>query len=77
MNKKKIIYVGLATDILHKGHIDLLKFASKYGEVIVGLLTNRAISAYKKFPHLSYDQRLAVIKIYLLINFNEIYNLSP
>lgn len=60
--KNKIVYVGLSADILHKGHIDLLRFASGYGKVVVGLLTDRAISTYKSFPHLSYDQRFQVIK---------------
>lgn len=60
--KKKIVYVGLSADILHRGHIDLLKFASKFGEVVVGLLTDKAIASYKSFPHLSYEQRYEVIK---------------
>ena len=45
--KKKIVYVGLAADIVHEGHINILKTASKYGEVIVGLLTDEAIASYK------------------------------
>jgi len=60
--KKKIVYCGLAADILHEGHINLLKFASKYGQVTVGLLTDKAIAGYKKFPHLDYKQRLSVIE---------------
>ena len=28
---EKIVYVGMATDIIHKGHINLLNEASKYG----------------------------------------------
>ena len=49
-NKKKV-YVGLAADILHNGHINILKTASKLGEVTVGLLTDSAISSYKKLPY--------------------------
>jgi phosphoenolpyruvate phosphomutase / 2-hydroxyethylphosphonate cytidylyltransferase len=60
--KKKIVYVGLAADILHEGHMNILNFASKYGDVVVGLLTDKAISSYKKFPHLSYRQRLSVLR---------------
>ena len=60
--KKKIVYVGLAADILHEGHINLLKFASKYGNVYVGLLTDKAIASYKKIPHLNFKQRNSVIK---------------
>lgn len=70
--KKKIVYVGLSADILHKGHIDLIKFAHGYGKVIVGLLTDRAISTYKSFPHLSYEQRYEVIK-----NIKYVYKVIP
>ena len=61
-NCKKKVYVGLAADILHEGHINILKVASKFGEVTVGLLTDSAIASYKKFPHLDYKQREIVLK---------------
>ena len=61
LNKKKV-YVGFAADILHKGHINILKTAKSYGEVTVGLLTDAAISQYKKLPHLTYSQREIVLK---------------
>lgn len=70
--KKKIVYVGLAADILHDGHMNLLKFASKFGIVYVGLLTDRAIASYKKFPHLNYKQRYSVIK-----NIKYVYRVIP
>ena len=63
LNKnKKRIYVGLSADILHEGHINILKKASKLGDVTVGLLTDSAIASYKKLPHLSYKQREIVLK---------------
>ena len=60
-NKKKV-YVGLSVDILHKGHINILKKANKFGDVIVGLLTDKAIASYKKLPHLNYNQRELVLR---------------
>ena len=62
MKKKKIVYVGLSADILHEGHINILKIASKLGHVIVGLLTDRAIASYKKLPYLNFDQRKVVLE---------------
>ena len=59
---KKIVYVGLSADILHEGHINILKKAHELGEVTVGLLTDQAIASYKKIPHLSYKQREIVLK---------------
>lgn len=60
--KKKVVYVAMSADILHEGHINILKIASKYGQVVVGLLTDEVISSYKKFPHFNYDQRELVLK---------------
>ena len=60
-NKKKV-YVGLAADILHEGHINILQIASKLGDVTVGLLTDSAISSYKKLPYLNYRQREIILK---------------
>ena len=62
INKKKIVYVGLSADILHEGHINILKTANKLGDVIVGLLTDAAIASYKKIPTLNYKQREIVLK---------------
>lgn len=38
----KNVYVGVCADLLHHGHINIIKEASKLGEVIVGLLTDKA-----------------------------------
>ena len=40
----KKVYVSLIADLLHAGHISILKEASKFGEVTVGLLTSTAIN---------------------------------
>ena len=58
---EKIVYVGMAADILHKGHINLLNEASKYGRVTVGLLNDEAIESYKRKPIIDYENRFIVI----------------
>jgi phosphoenolpyruvate phosphomutase / 2-hydroxyethylphosphonate cytidylyltransferase len=62
MKKNKIVYIGLSADILHEGHINIIKTAKKYGKIVVGLLTDKAIASYKNIPHLSYNQREIVLK---------------
>ncbi len=52
----------MAADIIHEGHINLLKKASQYGEVIVGLLTDKAISSYKGVPYLDFKRRKIIIQ---------------
>ena len=36
MKKNKIIYVPLAVDILHSGHLNILRKAKKYGDIVIG-----------------------------------------
>lgn len=62
LKKKKTVYVPLAADILHVGHLNILNTASKYGQVVVGLLTDRAIAEYKNIPLLSFDERYKIIQ---------------
>jgi len=61
-SKKKLVYVGLSADILHEGHINILKIANSYGIVIVGLLTDEAIASYKNIPYLDFKKRKVVIE---------------
>lgn len=62
MKKKKIAYVPLAVDILHTGHINIINTAKKYGNVVVGLLSDRAIAEYKDLPTLDYSERYKIVK---------------
>ena len=62
MKNIKNVYVGLSADILHEGHINILKIASQYGNVIVGLLTDEAIASYKNIPYLDFKKRKIVVE---------------
>tara|TARA_B100000287_G_scaffold71097_1_gene62561 strand:+ start:810 stop:2195 length:1386 start_codon:yes stop_codon:yes gene_type:complete len=56
------VYVGMSADLIHPGHINILKKASELGSVIVGLLTDEAIASYKRLPSLTYEQRKQIIE---------------
>lgn len=58
----KTAYVGMSADIIHPGHLNIIKEASKVGDVIIGLLTDEAVASYKRLPYMSYDQRKIVIE---------------
>ena len=63
-NSDTVVYVGMSADILHKGHLLLLQRAAELGKVVVGLMTDEAISAYKQPPLLTFTERLdAVISL--------------
>ena len=59
---KKIVYVAMSVDLIHKGHINIIKEASKLGDVVVGLLTDKAISSYKRLPFMPYESRKLIIE---------------
>ena len=65
---KKTVYVPLAADILHEGHLNILRIASNYGKVIVGLLTDDAIIQYKSLPFFDYDQRFKIVSNLKLVD---------
>ena len=70
--KKKNCYVGLSADILHEGHINILKIANKLGDVTVGLLTDDAIASYKSIPYLNFKQRKIILE-----NIKYVKNVIP
>jgi phosphoenolpyruvate mutase len=53
----KKVYVAMSADVIHQGHINIIKEARKLGNVTIGLLTDKAISTYKRLPLLTYEQR--------------------
>lgn len=58
----KIVYVAMSADIIHPGHLNIIKEASKLGDVTVGVLTDAAIASYKRLPYMNYEQRAAVVE---------------
>lgn len=61
MSNKKV-YLGMSADLVHPGHINILKEAAKLGDVTVGLLTDAAIASYKRLPYMTYEQRKEVVE---------------
>ena len=57
----KKVYIGMSADIIHPGHLNIIKKGQELGEVTIGLLTDRAISSYKRLPYLTYDQRKEIL----------------
>ena len=60
--KNKIVYVPLAVDILHSGHLNIINRAKKYGKVVIGLLSDQAVAEYKNIPSLEYTERYKIVK---------------
>ncbi|MEF8710875.1 MAG: phosphoenolpyruvate mutase [Candidatus Accumulibacter propinquus] len=57
-----LVYIGMSADLVHPGHLNVIKKGAELGEVIVGLLTDSAIASYKRVPYMEFEQRKQVIE---------------
>ena len=60
--KKTKVYVAMSADILHIGHLNIINEASKYGDLTVGVLTDKAIASYKRLPFLPFETRIKTVE---------------
>ena len=59
---KKKVYIAMSADILHPGHLNIIREASKLGVLTVGILTDKAIASYKRLPYLDFNQRRLIVE---------------
>ncbi len=52
----------MVADMVHPGHLNILKEAAKLGKITVGLLTDDAVASYKRLPYLDYEQRRVIVE---------------
>jgi len=57
----KKVYMNFSTDIIHGGHIRIIKEAANLGELTVGVLSDQIVASYKRFPVLSTKERMAIV----------------
>ena len=62
LDMKKTVYLGMIGDIMHPGLINIINEGAKYGELMIGLFTDKAIATHKRLPYLNYEQRKQVIE---------------
>jgi len=62
MENKKIVYVGMVGDFFHHGHINIIEEARKFGNVTIGLLTDKAVASYKRLPVFTFEQRKKIVE---------------
>ena len=63
-NNKKSVYIALAADSIHHGHMNLIEVGRKYGEIIIGLITDSAIAEYKRIPYLNLEGARAFVELF-------------
>ena len=58
----KTVYLGMIADIMHPGLINIITKGAEYGDVVIGLFTDKAIAQHKRLPYLTYEQRKNVVE---------------
>jgi len=58
---EKVVYIGISADMIHPGHLNIIQTGARYGRVVIGLLTDKAIASYKRLPYLTYAQRKEIV----------------
>ena len=64
----KQVYICFSTDIIHNGHLSILKKAAALGEVTVGILTDEVVASYKHYPLIPLDERIAMFESLKYVN---------
>lgn len=58
----KKVYTCFCTDVIHEGHLNILEKANAYGDVYVGVLSDAAMVRYNRFPTISLEKRMEIVK---------------
>ena len=53
----RVVYMSFSADIIHSGHISIIKRAARLGKLIIGVLTDEVVASYKRFPLLPFEER--------------------
>ena len=60
--EQKLVYIGLAADLIHQGHLNIIAEGCKMGKVTIGLLTDEAIAGYKRLPLIAFKERKLIVE---------------
>ncbi len=58
----KTVYTCFCTDVIHAGHLNIIRHAAEYGRVVVGCLSDKEMIRCTKFPTTTIDERIALYK---------------
>ena len=58
--ENRTVYMSFSADMLHSGHIALIKKAAKLGKLTIGVLSDEAVASYKRFPLMPCEERMSL-----------------
>ena len=60
--ESRTVYMCFSTDIIHGGHIAIIRKAQKLGKLIIGVLSDKAVASYKRFPLVPASERKLIFE---------------
>lgn len=60
--ENRTVYMCFSTDMLHSGHIAIIRKAERLGKLIIGVLSDEAVVSYKRFPLLPFEERKTIFE---------------
>lgn len=60
--ENRTVYMCFSTDMIHSGHIAIIKKAARLGRLLIGVLSDEAVVSYKRFPLLPFSERKALFE---------------
>ena len=60
--ESRMVYMCFATDILHGGHIAIIRKAQRLGRLVIGVLSDEAVSGYKRYPLVPFSERKVMME---------------
>lgn len=59
--ERKTVFLCMSTDVIHGGHIEIIRRAAELGELTVGVLTDEVVATYKHYPVLPCEERMKIV----------------
>ena len=56
------VYTCFCTDVIHDGHMNIIREAKKYGDVIVGVISDKAMIRFNRFSTISFEERIKLVE---------------
>lgn len=58
--ENRTVYMCFSADLVHTGHIAIIRKAARLGRLIIGVLSDEAVISYKRFPLVPFEERKAL-----------------
>lgn len=59
---ERTVYMCFSTEYIHTGHIAIIKRAKRLGRLTIGVLSDEAVSSFRRFPLMPFEERKALVE---------------